>query len=247
MQLLTSPPYVVVVPASADLDGIQPFECEAPQGIGEREAGRIDQLTAEAELIDRIMFAGYAGPDWERLREALAAYGFVVCRAWIGSGQIFAECAKKRIAGLHRDPRLPGDADDVAQETVVAALLFFRTHVLIPRVWNPERGASLKTFFVGACVLHFRNAYRGWRRQRNRFGVFQDVEVAHVRDDRPSARPDRAAAVALLLHDVKDPLVRQIGAYLAQGYTQGEVAELMNLELDAVRSRLERYRGQHHG
>jgi DNA-directed RNA polymerase specialized sigma24 family protein len=246
MQFLTAP-HTIVVPASADLDGIQPFECEAPQGIGEREAARVDQLTAEAELIDRIMFAGYAGPDWDRLREALAGYGFVVCHAWIASGQIFAECAKKRIAGLRRDARLPGDAEDVAQETVIAALPFFRARVLVPRVWKPELGASLKTFFVGACVLHFRNAYRGWRRQQNRFGVFQDVEVARVGDGRPSSRPDRAAAVALLLHDVKDPLVRQIGVYLAQGYTQGEIAELMNLELDAVRSRLERYRGHHHG
>jgi len=246
MQFLPSQ-RLVVVPASADLDGIQPFQCDAPAGLGEREAARIDQLTAEAELIDRIMFAGYAGPEWERLRRALAEYGLVVCRAWIGNGQIFLECAKKRIAGLRRDPRLPGDAEDVAVETVIAALTYFRERVLIPRVWDPGRGASLKTFFVGACVLHFRNAYRSWRRQQNRFGVFYDVDTAIVGDRRPASRPDRAAAVTLLLHDVDDPIVRQFGVYLAQGYTQGEIAELMNLDLDALRSRLERYRRRQHG
>jgi DNA-directed RNA polymerase specialized sigma24 family protein len=247
MHLLILQQRLGAVPAVADLGGIQPFQCEPPQGIGEREAARVDQLTAEAELIDRIMFAGYAGPDWERLREALAGYGLVVCSAWIGTGQIFTECAKKGIAGLSRDPRLPGDAEDVAADTVIAALTYFREHVLIPRVWNPELGASLKTFFVGACVLHFRNVYRGWRRQQNRFGVFQDADITRAGDARPSSRPDRAAAVALLLHDVKDPLIRQIGVYIAQGYTQGEVADLLNLELDNVRSRLERYRGRHHG
>ena len=245
MQTLTAQPYLVI-PASADLGGVQPFQCAAPHGLGEREAARVDQLTAEAELIDRIMIAGYAGPDWDRLREALAEYGFVVCRAWIGSGQIFTECAKKGIS-QHRDPRLQSDAEDVAIETVVAALTYFRERVLIPRVWDPELGASLKTFFVGACVLHFRNTYRAWRRQQNRFGIFHDTDVTSAGDSRPSSRPDRATNVSLALHDIKDPVVRQIGTYMAQGYTQMEIAELMNVDVAAIRSRLERHRRRRHG
>jgi DNA-directed RNA polymerase specialized sigma24 family protein len=236
----------VLVAVSADLRAIQPFECAAPDGVAEREAKRIDQLTAEAELVDRIMWAGYAGPEWERLRNALAEYGFVVCRAWIGSGQIFRECARKRIPGLRWDARLASDAQDVAVDTVVPALGYFREHVLVPRVWTPDGGASLKTFFVGACVLHFRNAYRTWRRQQARFGVLYEGDMAAILDHHPSARPDRACAVALLLQDIQDPLVRRIGAYIAEGYTQEETAELIGMSEDALRSKLERYRNGHH-
>jgi DNA-directed RNA polymerase specialized sigma24 family protein len=231
----------------ASLAAVQPLECEAPCGIADAEEARLDRLTGDADLVDRLMWAGYAGPEWDRFREALAAYGFVVCRAWIGNGQIFAECAKKKIRGPRRDARLPSYAEDVAIETVVATLPYFREFVLIPRVWDPTRGASLKTFFVGACVLHFRNAYRTWSRQQRRFGAFHDTDAAILADDRCSSRPDSALSIEWILRAVRDPEVRQIGQYIAEGYTQDEIAELQGTTVDAIRSRLERYRNKHNG
>jgi DNA-binding protein Fis len=52
--------------------------------------------------------------------------------------------------------------------------------------------------------------------------------------------------VAFILHDIEDPLVRRIGAYIADGYTQRETAELMGMTESAVRSKLERFRNDHH-
>src|SRR5579862_788132 len=68
-----------------------------------REAARLDRLTADRELVDRVMWQGYSGPDWERFRTALAEYGIAVLIVWIASGRIFLECKRKGFGAiLHR-------------------------------------------------------------------------------------------------------------------------------------------------
>ncbi len=55
---------------------------------------------------------------------------------------------------------------DLAIDTVVAALSAFRDEVLNLKEnrWNPAKGASLKTFFIGQCKWQFPNVCQKWRR-----------------------------------------------------------------------------------
>ncbi len=50
----------------------------------------------------------------------------------------------------------------MAGEVVTVALAPFRDEVLLPGLWDPAKGASLTTYFVGQCILRFPNVYRSW-------------------------------------------------------------------------------------
>ncbi|MCU1488229.1 MAG: polymerase sigma factor, sigma-70 family [Actinomycetia bacterium] len=47
---------------------------------------------------------------------------------------------------------------------MIESIIRFRDEVLVSGRWDPTKGASLKTFFVGQMLLRFANVYRLWRR-----------------------------------------------------------------------------------
>jgi hypothetical protein len=59
------------------------------------------------------------------------------------------------------------DALELSCETVAEAIRCFRERVLIPGKWDPTRKASLRTFFVGQCILQFPNIYRRWNTEQS--------------------------------------------------------------------------------
>ncbi len=221
---------------------LQLLPCALPEGIAEREARRIDKLTADAELVQGLMLSRCDGPEWLELREALAAYGFVVCRAWIGDGKIFMESAKKGLRGVFRHPLVQQHAEDLAIDTVISALNYFRDKVLLGGVWKPEGGASLSTFFIGACVYRFRNVFRDWRRQERRFRSRIEGDLALTTDKDPNPAADEIAIARQRLSSVDESPIAEIAAHLLEGCTQEETAKRLGLSEGAVRSRLERFR-----
>lgn len=234
---------------SAGASSIQPIV--VGPGVAVKEAERLERLAADVALVDRLMWAGYTGPEWERFRAELARYGIVVTTSWIASGRMFVECAKKNFRGLRRREGLSDDALELAGETNAAALSYFRTDVLIPRVWDPTRGASITTFFVGACVLHFPNVYRRWLREAGVEQVRPDEDLAIlevVEDPGHYARPDgRAELVSSFEAAARDPVLREILILEAQGFTKQEIAVKLATSLKAVESRLYRFREERDG
>jgi hypothetical protein len=63
-------------------------------------------------------------------------------------------------------------------------------HAIIAREWDPDGPASLKNFFVGACILQFPNVYDVWSRHRARW------------EDNPRLVRERFAAPEAALPDV---------------------------------------------
>jgi hypothetical protein len=144
-------------------DWLKPFD-QSPQA---RAVAELDQrLKADSDLVARLMFAGYQGKDWDVVASRLVAYALRVLMAWIVDGSVALKCRLKGWNGPWdgrcRDRQV---ARDLATDVVVTALEKFRTEVLIPGKWQPERGASLSTFFIGQCLLRWANVYRSWRRQ----------------------------------------------------------------------------------
>lgn len=56
----------------------------------------------------------------------------------------------------------PENADELANETVAVALNKFRDTNLRRHRWDSTRGATIKTYFIGQCLIRFPNIYRSW-------------------------------------------------------------------------------------
>ena len=206
--------------------------------VQRQRAEHFDRLAGDIELYNRIKWAQYEGRDYEAFRDALAAYALPVLIAWCRSGRIFRECAEKgrRVGSCEIDRDV---APDLAADTTVDALARFRDDVLIPHQWDPGRGASLRTYFVGACVLAFPNVFRQWQRGEGANVLSRAAE--HDPDDLLLPPPFRDPGFWMDL----DHAVRTVGGPSArlllgkvQGHTNRELADQRGVSVKTVEARL---------
>ena len=223
-----------VVPTAGDL---APF-------ANTEAAKRLERLEADAELVLHLALRNYEGAEWQGFAGALAEYGFQVIGTWTRSGLIFLKCAEKGLGlkGLRWMARSLDDADEVAGETVAVAIRAFRDKVLIPRRWDPTKGATLKTFFIGQCIFQFPNVFRRWAAEQDQPPV--DAETIAFELDRAARHsPETLAEVSRAIEKLdalptRDPLM--IKALRGVGYTQLEIAELLGATEKAVEMALYR-------
>ncbi len=149
------------------------------------------------------------------------------------------------------------DAESLADETVVLALIAFRDKVLVPDKWDPAKGASLRTFFVGQCLLQFSNVYKRWRREELRSYAEPQAPPAAVWADDFEVGPSTPVAPdASEAAQAKDELRRAFGSikdervrsafYLSvtHGFTHAEIGEKLGMTAKAVESAIARARLQ---
>lgn len=221
-----------------------------PENLSAEE--RVDRLTADAILIKGLRAQGFQGADWDELANELARYGCAVIGAWIHRDQIQRECAKKRIPA----PALPGALREDAQaissvtdEIVARASVAFRDDVLLPGIWDPQRGASVKTFFVGQCLKHYANAVRYWERHEAPTPRLADPELELSLLDsgwRGSVEHDVLLSVAVYaaVQGASSARAAQILTMEAAGYSYGEIADCLGTTVNAVKSILKRERAR---
>jgi DNA-directed RNA polymerase specialized sigma24 family protein len=204
-------------------------------------AAVVDRLLGDARLLDDLMLRGYTGREWERFRRALAEYALQVIRAWCLTGKIRQLCARKGFGQLPAAPRRlqRDDADEIAADTVALALNHFREHVLIPRRWDPSKGASLRTFFVGSCIYSYSNAYARWCRENR--ATPRDAEA-----ELQPAQGNQVAAMMLkaVLREMEElaPLDGDVVDLAAEGWGQKEIAERFSTTPKSIEMRLRRAR-----
>lgn len=186
------------------------------------------------------MWREYSGPSWSRFARALAEYGLTVISSWCRSGKIFVECARKG-CGLSPGEISGDDVLGLAGETVAVAIHKFRENVLIPRKWRPDKGASLKTFFIGQCVFRFPNIYRRWLREREGSyrGCRPPPEPRAAGDN-----PEVAVRLRRRLRAIDDDTLRRIVVMDGEGYNDREIAKATGLSRRAVEGRLSRFRAK---
>src|SRR5208282_5018142 len=118
-----------------------------------RAAEYLERRQADAEIRDILAVAEFRGPFWDEFAEGLIRYGYAVIGAWVRTGQIFARCSLAGVGvGENRFEWTSEDQDDLIQETLIEGLLGFRRALSEGR-WTVHGGASLKTYFIGACRL----------------------------------------------------------------------------------------------
>jgi hypothetical protein len=203
-----------------------------------KEAGDLDRLAADQEVVLQLQLAGYEGPKWDYFANVLAAYGFSVIRAWLIRGVMVQRCLANNVRrGLPRGrlagPLSPDDAVELASEIVAESINSFRDQVLKRNLWDPGRGAgraaSLKTFFVGQCLIRYPDVMRRWRTEQEKWGQvdLRDVEPEqYVAPD----RPDKEVVAALNLEEARasvDPRTLRVLELQSDGYQQQEIADVM--------------------
>lgn len=215
-----------------------------------RALRRRERLAEDADLVNWLRSTGFAGHDYDRFATELARYGYAVTVAWIRQGAIFGKC-RERGAGLEEPPpgalTRPDVAEELASETVAKALYCFRQTVLIPGRWDPARGASIKTFFIGQCLIRFPNIYRTWlRKEVSRDLLVDDLAII----DRPASGgpPTDPVELAVIRQEIDTrladapPRTRTMLVLLAAGWTQQDIGALLGLTEKAVQHAVAYYR-----
>jgi DNA-directed RNA polymerase specialized sigma24 family protein len=222
---------------------VEPVPDEGPRSA---TAERMARLAADQDLIRKAEHECFTGPAWKELSTALAQYGYAVMGAWIRTGRVFRECRDKNI---HVDePPMDGfrraDAEELVMETVAIGLTMFQNRVLATGRWDPTRGASLTTFFIGQCLIQFPTVYRKWSRTVRREAALQAALAA----SRPDFQQDPAVAFELgadkaeLLNQIPDPLTRDIATLRYAEWSHEEISEALGITVKAIESRLYRLR-----
>lgn len=211
------------------------------------------RLRADVDLVTRLAFSGYKGTDWHEVANLLAAYGLRVLTAWIIDGTIVRRCTDKGWSGPWDGRcRAREIAEQLAADTVAVALIKFRDTVLMPCRWQPDRGASLSTFFIGQCLLRWANVYRQWRRAESRQVLttgLDDLEAVerpavyrtprHAMSDPAGSVVDRSEVEAALAP--ADAVTERIVRYRAAGFAWDEISVLLGIPIGALRGKYTRF------
>lgn len=232
-------------PTPADSRSVLPTDAEAAH----------HQLGEDALLVQALYDDGMAGVRYEMLIDELCRYAMRVLRAALRDGRIFAWCGvgsrapvfptadERRV--LHSSP---GDRDELALETIANAIVIFRD-TLQKRQWNPLQGASLHTFFIGACKIAFAKVYRRWSRERGarleEYGYGHDPEVLGEELLSLSASPEALSVDADTLRRilrVSSPEARMICQLILSGHSQAEIGEKLGITTRAVEGHMHRLR-----
>jgi hypothetical protein len=151
------------------------------------EAQSVDRLAADLDLINTLAMRGFEGRDYDYFAGELAKYGIAVIGGWLRSRAIFQRVRSRGYGGLPPPPA--GALDDpeavaeLTNETVAKALFHFRRDVQLRMRWDSTRGASIRTYFIGQCLIRFANIYREWLRHEATWAPIVDHHEALLLED----------------------------------------------------------------
>jgi len=208
-------------------------EAEEDEATPSCAAADLARRVADRELREELAKNNFTGHRYDEFADALVCYALEVVTAWLVTGEMFRECAKRgyRIGGRPQG-WTEHDITGLTGETVTTALIEFRDKGLRGGGWRFDGGASIKTYFITACVYKFVNIYREWRSQQERWSrdlLFapSDVEVVDAvgRVDVMTSALDKIEA-DLAYRNLTD---RQKSMVILDslGYTHDEIAELL--------------------
>lgn len=212
---------------------------------------KLDRLQGDKALLEDLRADGFDGRKYTVFVTVLAKYGIAVIRGWIRSGVILAKVRERGFGGLPPEPRPRAmnededTAEELANETVALALVAFKDRVLVPGRWDPTKGASLSTFFVGQCLMQFGNVYKRWHTEYSGrpIAVEPDHHVleSHIEDiTHQTTVRDEARRVLVL---IEDPRAREaFWRHAVNGETFGSIATTLAMTEKAVEKMIARAR-----
>ena len=215
---------------------------------------RKERLAADVDLLTWLALHRFAGRAYERFAEELAKYGYAVMIAWIKKGLILGRCRQRGFGGLPEPPvgafARADVADELAGETVAKALHHFRDDVLMKGRWDPNRGATIKTYFVGQCLIRFPNIYRSWLANEARQDavlvddndLLEDLAGAGAGGVDPADLAVIRQEIAARFRDMSDERVIAAFVLTAVGLSQREIGGVLGMTEKAVERMLAYHR-----
>ncbi|WP_351229994.1 hypothetical protein [Streptomyces sp. NPDC002133] len=149
-------------------------------------------LEEDRQLYDELLRAEFHGPRYEIFAQELWTYGIRTLTAWMRTGVIAQHCHRYNVAFDASEAELSILArtsevrEALAVDSIAAAAPRFLERSLRGGEWNPDKGASMFTFFVGGCVMAFGDVFKTWSRKRRRevevmaSGLLNSAEVGAV-------------------------------------------------------------------
>lgn len=211
---------------------------------------RLARLKADEELVLELQLSGYHDTVWNPIAAEFARYGIAVLQAWMRDHTILGRVRGKTGHGLPATHEGWFDDDvvtwDLAVDVVMDAVEYFLDDVLKRNRWDPNRGANLKTYFVGQCLIRFPNPYRShWRAERDR-----RRHETSTADDQFLHRTAAAADDTFLTRRRVEDALRISGREVDQqvfllreaGYTAAEIAIQLGLGSERSVNNLIAYR-----
>lgn len=201
------------------------------------DSAQLDRLLGDADMLLNLQLSKYAPAVWNPIAEEFARYGLAVISSWIRRGLIFGYVTKATGFGFpNMDSERIRDPDavhDLASMTVVNALNAFLEIALKRNNWDPNKGASLKTYFIGQCKIQFANVYKEWWRTQRRRPPADSLDELLERNvfapahDNVEARITQDAEVTEVLSAVESAEAQSALVYQAEGYSYTEIADFI--------------------
>lgn len=217
--------------------------------VNERQKESLDRLGGDKTLFDALKAARFRGPDWDFVAQELARYGLAVIGKWIRTGSIIQKCRERNVKGVMDLPewvRLDFQLTDaITSEVVADAITKYQTDVLEKGKWDPARGASLRTFFIGQCMFRYPTVYKRLVVNKHRDqhtddnGFLEDLAsrtpVSAVDDDAINS-----AMTSHLLRQASSHRARKALAMNALDYDYATIAAHLGGTVDSVKGLLKR-------
>lgn len=239
--------------AAAESSGTEVLSWRLQEFDDRSEARHLERL-ADAKIIEKLRETGGDpdSPEWRLFSAALIEYGLAVLVAWAGAGRLRQRAIERGVRGAARVPagRIRGErAETLALDVVIAAVTAFREKGI--ERWRPDGGASLKTYFIGRCLMEIPDVHRAWRSRETE--EIPAVLYAVIDDGRFGSFPAEAAEARLLLDEIfeKDPDIRRAFELQQAGYSLEEIATILStptstMTKPALSTRMYRLRGRAH-
>jgi DNA-directed RNA polymerase specialized sigma24 family protein len=227
-------------------DRVEQAEAALAPGEPRPEYGAADRLLADQLVVEAILEEGLHGPRHQALEDVLIRYAVPVLQHLLADGRIVSKATR-----LGRPPGgseawldfTTADREEFARDMVADALPVFTKAVFEEQRWSPGRGASLKTYFVNACILQFPRLYREWLDQRRTVrpaGLEIDLNGDPARD--PAITVALRDEVTRMLGKIADRQIQEVLVLRGAGYTAEDAARQAGLTPKAAESRLARIR-----
>ncbi|MFD8992248.1 hypothetical protein ACFVZ4_29905 [Streptomyces goshikiensis] len=233
---------------------------EAPAGqrtaVEPPKRGNPEKLEADRALYARLQQRGFTGSEMDLLREDLWLYGWKCLSAWTKDGTIIEKCGERDIIVPSRwfeveTLRRRGDLrDEVVHTAVEHAVRTFTEGYLRDGRWNPDKGATMRTYFLGTCMYAFRDAFRDWsgRYRRNLFSAADPLVQAELYSLYGFGSHEDTTVFQETIKRIMEnagPEVRAIcGCIWETKMTHKEIGDELGLSSRAVEGHMRRLRGR---
>lgn len=134
----------------------------------------LPSLEKDRQLYEELRRAEFRGPRYEVFAQELWTYGIRTLTAWMRTGSIAHHCHRYNVAFDASETersilaRTSEVREALAVDSIAKAAPRFVERALHGGEWNPDKGASMFTFFVGGCVMAFGDVFKAWSRKRRR-------------------------------------------------------------------------------